>query len=901
MNRVILSSITALLLIAALAIGYFYYEGYTENKTNPESALPPDVAFFIKGNTGSLMRDLNTLSFWKNADSASFVFELRKEINMLTEFFAVEANTNQLAQDNNAIISFQFTGVDKVDALFIFPVKKDLNIHALTDFIKGKSSGASENPTREFSGTNIYELNFAPEKKQFTYAFSSGLFIGSFTSFLVEDAIRQQGSGKIFGGDKNFTNQYKTTTGKTNLVLCAHYPKLKNFISAFVSQDKIYKLNEIGNWANWSIQHVLISNDKFVADGFITNSDTHYLSSSFTDCKSAYTHVTDILPASIIAFQTFVFTNCTEWLSSQQKTAAENEAVIAARQSVAQFENRTHVSVTEKFKTLLSSDITLAVAGTESGSYENNIIGFIKVNSAEKTETVLKTFSNLSLDKDKKKNQFENFKKHKIGLLPVDGLLTAVFGNSFSSMRKGYYTLHDNYLIVAAKVSTLRKCIEELDEEKYLHDSKNFKKVEVYLKDKCNYLLYADAASSVGLWHQIANSKNNYITGEKQDYFKSLGAFLYIVADNQQNKITCRTVLTFGQTIENKGAIVDWSFVSDALIHAGPFVVANEKSNSSFVLFQDTAQNLFCMNETGTVMWQQKLDGLIKGKMHAASYIDSGMIQLLFATDKKIYLLNEDGTSLGNYPIKLPAQTALGIYKGKNSATYFLPSINKRLYVYDVTGRPAKGWNYASTNDVVTDMHFTYFNNKEHIYFSDASSTLYLYDIDGNLIFKNTLRQPAAGHSFSVRADSTIRIIVSDSIGTIYTYNQNNDVSIRSTDYLGNVLFYLQQNIAGDNLPEHVFIHKNNVTVLKSDFSILYKFTSNETLTGKATVIKTGNKNYLLISTAQKNNYLLTEKGKIVNGFPLDGEGVTFITDEKKIKLFLKENNNVVKAYSIAE
>ena len=253
-----------------------------------------------------------------------------------------------------------------------------------------------------------------------------------------------------------------------------HYPKVKNFLSAFIAQEKLYKLNDVDNWADWSVQHILINKEKIVADGFISNRDTNLISSSFNNCEPAQTSITDVLPASTNTFQTFAFNDCKQWIANYRTKTADNEIVKSAIENLQQFEKKTHVPVGEKFIDMLSSEITVAISGIGSGSYENNVLAFIKLKEPQKAEAALKTFSILSSEKKNKKIQFEEFQKHKIGLLPVDGLLPALFGNSFSLFQKGFYTIHNNYLIVASKVSTLRTCIDELADDKLLKQNKNF-------------------------------------------------------------------------------------------------------------------------------------------------------------------------------------------------------------------------------------------------------------------------------------------------------------------------------------------------------------------------------------------------------------------------------------------
>lgn len=897
MNRVILSSIISLLLIALLAVGYFYYTSYRENFSKPEVALPPDASFFVSGNLKQLTNDLTQLSFWKEADSSMMVGEIKKDMALLMQNTEAQAEVADLMEAKNAIISFHVTGSEKIDALYLMPVKPDMSIQAMQKTLRGNRAIGNENHVRVFAGVDIYELAFPDIKKTFTFAISGSIFIGSFTSFLVEDAIRQQGTGKTFGGNKNFEKQYEEALTQSGFALCINYAKFKNLLGSVIKNENLYKLNELERWASWSVQNVDINKNSLSAQGVFDLQDTTLILSSFTNCNPVKNSVTDVLPASTVAFQSFVFGNCNMWLTSYRSKINDGDAVNAAEVAIKKFEQNVKVPVRQKFVSLLTSDVTLAITGTPTTLYENNVLAFFKLNNPTKAAVTLKALAIL-YDGKNKKTPTEDYKKHEIGFIPADGLLPAIFGNSFSMMRKSFYTIHGNYLVMANRASTLRVYIEEVQNKNLFKDTKSFAAITSQLSQPCNYVLYVNPVAMLPIWQNLANNKNSIIPSTRQDYFKTFTSFSYIVSKNEKGQTTCSSLINFGTREEKKNAQQLWVYFADTVLYSGPYLFL--KDDEQFTLMQDAAGTLLCADKGGNIKWRLPLDGLIQGQINQTPDNESGMLQFIFCTDKKIFVVDELGNLNSKYPLRLPAQTVSGIYADRQSPYYFIPCTNRQLYVYDYAGRPAPGFNYVKTDGNVAG-NININTTSGMVYFMDDANNLYAYATDGTLKLKTPLAQAPAGNSISIVADSIPYFVSSDSAGTIYTNNLNKTSSQKTITSAQTGLDYAYVDVTGDKTPEHIILHQHDLSIFDNNLSLIGQLNITHNFNPGIQVIRRNNKNFIAVSSNADSLYITNGKAALLKGFPFSATSFTIKAGNKMVYVVSRDKDDKVKATGLVE
>jgi hypothetical protein len=125
---------------------------------------------------------------------------------------------------------------------------------------------------------------------------------------------------------------------------------------------------------------------------------------------------------------------------------------------------------------------------------------------------------------------------------------------------------------------------------------------------------------------------------------------------------------------------------------------------TGYIVAQDAHYNLYKIDHSGKIVWKKTMDKPILGDVHIVDTYKDGKYQLLFNTSGMLYMLNADGSSIGNFPIRLPAPASNGISLLPLTSGYQVnvACMNKLIYAYNVNGKPVPEWKYVQTDEIIT-------------------------------------------------------------------------------------------------------------------------------------------------------------------------------------------------------
>lgn len=882
MNRVVASSIISIFIIALLAVGYYYFSVYKEKFSNPEEALPPSAALIIKGNLNNIYTELDKQGIWNQLDTLSLIGDIRKEFEILLQNTADQSEIADLLESEQTIVSLQVTGAEKADLLFLMPSPKDISIATMRKTLLGEQP--DEYKQRSFSGKEIYEINFS-QGWQFTFSVSNGVFIGSFTSGLVEDAIRQQETGKAFWGNKNLVNLFSSVSASAQSVVAINYPQLSTLFSVSLNSDFSDKLHELSVWAGWSVHALTFEKKQITAKGFILANDSMQMISGFNNCHGGVSEVVKALSQNTIAYQTYSFSDECNWIGENRKKMSENEYVLQAEKNIARTEKDAGFPVREKFKKIINTEVALALSGNPSGNLDNNTLAFIKVKSRK---DALQTMSQIdkAIRKNGKPAAVEQFKNHEIRLMDVDGLLPALFGNSFTVIRKNYYTLHNNFLVFANKPSLLRKYIEDVEGGLLITQLPETMQAELKKAERNMYALLIRPEQCTPVWQRVSNEATRKMLS-RSNYLERFSTFYYSVSNVQNSEGNCNFIITT-QNPEPKQKVTKlWTFFSDTTLLNGPFMFSRDKD--VFILYQDDAMILHCLDQSGNNRWTLQLDTTVIGNICQGASDNDGKMQFAFATDSQVYIVTESGTVATKYPQKLPAATTIGLTSSPASAIYFVPCNNQIVYAFNYGGRPAKDWSNIKWSG--NKFESTVSPDGRSVVFIDDQNLMY-YTMDG----KSRLLKPVNELNLSNyhwTNDSVPEFACLDVDGNkLRIKNDGTFAKISGTP----ALQWLGQTTEGGNIFNYT-LTENRISKISADNNIIASAELKGQV-GKSSVISAENSVYCVLSTDKTLN-LFDSHLKQVSGFPVPANGYANMTIGSKIYLLVLEGKGKLTFYEL--
>ena len=128
----------------------------------------------------------------------------------------------------------------------------------------------------------------------------------------------------------------------------------------------------------------------------------------------------------------------------------------------------------------------------------------------------------------------------------------------------------------------------------------------------------------------------------------------------------------------------------------GPFSVFNHTTKKQNTLMQRPDSTLSLQDEAGKSLWRTRLKTPIADTVVQIDYLKNDKLQMLFASDMSLQLLDRLGRSVSPYPQALPERVRRGPFvfdlNGQKDYTVFLIHANNSLCVYDRKGSPDSGW-----------------------------------------------------------------------------------------------------------------------------------------------------------------------------------------------------------------
>ena len=211
----------------------------------------------------------------------------------------------------------------------------------------------------------------------------------------------------------------------------------------------------------------------------------------------------------------------------------------------------------------------------------------------------------------------------------------------------------------------------------------------------------------------------------------------------------------------------------------GPYAVKNHRTNTRDIVVQDSANVLYYIGANGKLKWTKSIESKIKGTPSQIDIYKNNKFQLLFNSNKQIYLIDILGNDVDGFPIFLPHQATNQVVAfdyDKNKNYRFLISLNNsKIYNYNVDGEQVSGWltPNLTSNVMMPITHFA-INGFDYIMIIDENGKILMCNRKGEDRYKLKSKIPmtnrfnyALKKSFSIDSSS---IIFEDSLGLISSY-----------------------------------------------------------------------------------------------------------------------------------
>ncbi|MBN2481153.1 MAG: hypothetical protein JXB19_05400 [Bacteroidales bacterium] len=861
--------------------------------SEPLKAVPADASVIIKINDfqGFVQESMVKSSIWNELKIIPEFNRLDKQIQFLDSLYRNMPEARNLLQAQPSYISAHFTGKERISFMHVYRLPGKLNEKKINDMIHGLIINQGTVNSRKYEGVTVYEVNLLNQQQlgNFSYAIISGNFLLSFSSIVLEDAIRQLVSDESIVRQKGFQEMFdaalKNASVDANIFI--NFRELPRSFSTLVRPEFKAEVRSFNTFSDWGELDVNTLSDALLLNGFVHIADSSITAASlFVNQNPQKITADEVLPATVSAFLTLSFSDVNKYFNDYHEYLRELGQFTGYSNTIRSLDNTYDVEFLNVFKEILDQEITFAF---DAGNAKNDAVEtlfIMRVKSQalaeEKLTGILNNIASVEskpMDAYTFRYRFDNELSFTIHHLPIKKLAGKLFGSLFAGLDEHFYVLLDNYLIFASSREVLQDLIASYILNKTLVTDRAYQDFKSGISSRSNICFYC----KLGEGHRTFAKYLNPGLVKKWDTYKQvfgnvqvMGFQLYSNDGMLYNNLLVKHLSSSGAASPTV-----WESKLDTLTDFKPIFVLNHNTNQKEIFVQDLSHNIYLINQVGRILWKVRLNEKINSEIYQIDYYNNGKLQFMFSTATQLYLIDRNGNFVEKYPVKLrsPASCGMSLFDYDNNRNYriFIPCEDRQVYVYDKEGTLVSGWDFGKTESIVNQpvQHFKVLD-RDYIVFGDGLRT-YILDRRGNIRTNVTtyFQKSAANRYFLDVSGRTAdaRLVTTDTAGTVYFIYLDGRINTFELAPYSNGHFFEYQDLNGDGSREYIFLEDNILTVYLNDKKKMFEIVFREEINDRPTYYAFSATDRRIGIVARNDDliYLIDNNGTIHRNFPLQG------------------------------
>ena len=273
-----------------------------------------------------------------------------------------------------------------------------------------------------------------------------------------------------------------------------------------------------------------------------------------------------------------------------------------------------------------------------------------------------------------------------------------------------YFSVYENFVIFASTIDTLKSILTDALNENTLANSDGFITINENLSDEASVFIFKD---SKGLTDIIDKTMTGY----------NANAVQFIHEDNYTH--INGIIQKYKKRAASNSVTESFTTPLETTILTAPQTVKNHITKAHDIAVQDINNVLYLISNSGNILWKKQLEGKLLGKIEQIDIYKNGRLQLAFATENKVYVLDRNGNDVSPFPMKFSDKITqpLSIFDYDKRKDYrLLVTQGKKLLMYDVKGKIVKGFNYKNNATITSQPTHYRIGTKDYIVFGAGES-----------------------------------------------------------------------------------------------------------------------------------------------------------------------------------
>lgn len=929
--------LVGLLAVALIVAAYFIRREKQVVVIDPWEAVPADAFFIVETHDFPELLTRVTdpsgiLPGLSGMDWASSLVRSASDIDSVTGGREVR----ELISNRRIIISFHVAGQGRSVPLVVMNTGPAFTARKLSALCS--QSGGTVTDKRDLGGTRTFTVAYSRggKQKMIYMALTSGIIIITPSEELLKNALDNRSSGSDIRQQQGFS-AVVNSAGKEADNLFLLFRNLPGFVRSFIDPEDIAAVTSLAVAGGGDLS---VTEDGVVVSGFLATAAAGTGADRIRDISPAECGVHELLPRTTLSYRTVM------------RRAELTGETVTDPASI----NATDLALA--LSPYTGTEVTEAIIGIGEGEERVRVFRMTDRQSAERVlrERLTAKYRSMGLRESHfvASTQGADGEEAVLLRMPFAGVATILAGTDKSQAKDEWVTFARSYMIFSGSPEVLARVLRESDNENTLINYPAFRAMEKTMPTKSSFLFWSsgsalrslisgfltpaasakideDALSritdvaisltpsneliytSLSLRYEAGERRQGTIPGTGVGAGAATGTVAGEGAGATAGEEAGAALVAAGATgadatgVRASSAMPDaaslkllWKVKLEAEPVIRPFLFTNHNTGATEIFIQDNNNNVYLISASGKILWKAAIREKITGEIFMIDYYRNGKLQLLFAGSEYLHLIDRNGNYVDKYPVRMrsPATNSLVVFDYENNKDYrlFVAGEDRKVYAYDRSGSPVRGWNLFTARGKVSDpVAFFRVRGKDYLFVSDDQA-VYVLDRTGNIRVAH--QEPlvkAPGSTARLSGGDDPAILFSAPDGATVRLHFDGTVTRDTVTGLTAAQRSEFTDIDGDNMTDRLTLDRGILRAIDSKGSEIWRYASGGVnLTGPF-MLSTGSdeKKTAIYDAGRGMIHLIGRNGKPVTGFPLRA-GPVFntgkVTSKSTWNLIVSEN-----------
>ena len=462
--------------------------------------------------------------------------------------------------------------------------------------------------------------------------------------------------------------------------------------------------------------------------------------------------------------------------------------------------------------------------------------------------------------------------------LNVNDLVAKMLGAEFAKVNRFCYTILDQYLVVANRMSDVDEVISLYRSGRTLDLNENFRAFQNNMIEEANISLYLPFSGNTELIKRYLSKDLCRLIDKNKGCVDAFQAFSLQLSSARSLIYT--NVFLRKMQASNQESRVIWKATLDAPLLSKPFILSDNNNERKVFVF-DKLNNAYLFDANGSLKWKKELSEAPISDVKTVDCYNNGKTQYLFNTANYLHLVDRNGDYVEGYPVRLPVEASNGLavfdYQGTKDYRILVCGTDKLVYNFTVKGLETEGWNRHRTENVVNKpVEHLVADGKDYLVVTDTEGTVRILDRQGRVripLVGNLQKSPTADIYVNKTNNKGI-MLTSSKDGKLLYITSDGRTALTDFGEFSDKHFFLYEDFNQDGDIDFIYLDGKELHVFDKFKKDLFSHTFKDEITQKPVFfnITRGKRLLGIISEASREIYLIDRYGKTYSSSGITGE-----------------------------